>query len=659
MCDLTHTSQGIVSEFVPYGIGCIKSYFYKHSSNSEKFDVTLFKYPHVFIDNFLKNKPEVVAFSNYVWNSDLSYTFAEEIKKLSPDILIIFGGPNYPLEDNFREKWLQSHKSVDIYIVGEAEETFKKVIDLWYETKDIEQIKLSGINGCHALVHGKLFKSNDVISRLNNLDLFPSPYIEGYLDEFLEDKRLIPLTESNRGCPFTCTFCEKGSKIWTKVSSKSIARFEKEVEYIAERCKGKVLVLVDNNFGMFAQDIEIAKALARIKDKYDYPYHIATSTSKNAEDRILECAKILKGSLPVTVSVQSLDYDVLVNIKRKNVPINKSIKMAKLANSEDSNTRSEIILALPGDTKEKHFNTIFQLLDAGMKFILPYTLMLLDGSELSTSASRNKWKMKTKFRLNHRCFGVYKFGERQVSSAEIEEVVVGLDTLTFEDYLECRSFALTVSIFYSDDILDELLTFLNYFNIKPSHFISVIHERGWRFFTTGLVELYKSFNEATRNELWDDRENLELYIKSLNTMEKHNKIVGYNILFRHRAIALMELVDDIIDVAFKVAYELLDENTIKTYSPYLSELKIYSILRKRNIFDLEKKYKHSFNYDFCELEENGFESLPTKLSKPIEITFYHTDKQKRLFDGFSSGLEGAMRIIARLAMAKTYRTLKV
>lgn len=660
ICDLTHTAQGIVSEFVPYGIGCLKSYFYKHSNNRDRFDIKLFKYPEVFNDNFLKNEPKVVGFSNYIWNSDLSYAFAKEIKNLNPNILIIFGGPNYPLEDKYREKWLQSHKSVDIYIVGEGEEPFQKVLDLWYKTQDIEQIKRFGIDGCHALVQGKLFKSNDVVPRLDNIDLFPSPYIEGYLDEFLEDKGLIALNQTNRGCPFTCTYCEKGSGNWTKISSRSVTGFKKEVEYIAKRTEAQTLVIADNNFGMFPQDIKIAKVLAKIKDEYGFPLHIAVSTGKNVAERILKCARILKGSLPVTASVQSLDPEVLKNIKRRNISNDMLLKVAKFTHSAHSSTRSEIILALPGDTKEKHFNTTFQLIDAKMQFVLPYTLILLDGSELSTSISRNKWVMKTKYRLSHRCFGSYKFGERRIASAEIEEVVVGLDSLTFEDYLECRSFDLTVGIFYSDDMLFELLAFLNHFNIKSSYFISAIHERGTRFFTRGLIELYKSFDEATKKELWDDRESLESYIKSLGTMENPDKIVGYNILFRHRALALRELVDDITNVAFNVAYELLDENKKTSYSQFLSELKTYNILRKRNVFDFKKKYTSLFNYNFCELLENGFEGLPKKLSKPIKITFYHTDEQKRLFDGYdTSNLEGIMRILPRLAMIRTHRTLKV
>ena len=88
LCDLSHvTETGLASEFIPYGIGCIKSYFKEHAQSKDEFKISLFKHPKVFVNSFLENKPEVVGFSNYCWNSALSYTFAKEIKRIAPETL--------------------------------------------------------------------------------------------------------------------------------------------------------------------------------------------------------------------------------------------------------------------------------------------------------------------------------------------------------------------------------------------------------------------------------------------------------------------------------------------------------------------------------------------------------------------------------------------
>src|SRR5436190_4554967 len=94
--DLTHvTPLGYGTEMTPYPIACIKSWLIQYAAHGASCDVKLFKHPQKFIDAFLKDAPEIVGLSNYMWNLDLSYTIAREIKARRPGTLIVFGGPNY------------------------------------------------------------------------------------------------------------------------------------------------------------------------------------------------------------------------------------------------------------------------------------------------------------------------------------------------------------------------------------------------------------------------------------------------------------------------------------------------------------------------------------------------------------------------------------
>ena len=65
---------------------------------------------------------------------------------------------------------------------------------------------------------------------------------------------------------------------------------------------------------MYNTDIEISQAIARVKEKYYYPYYIQVSTGKNNKPKVLQCAEILKGSMSLAASVQSLDKEVLLKI---------------------------------------------------------------------------------------------------------------------------------------------------------------------------------------------------------------------------------------------------------------------------------------------------------------------------------------------------------
>ncbi len=120
----------------------------------------------------------------------------------------------------------------------------------------------------------------------------------------------------------------------------------------------------------------------------------------------------------------------------------------------------------------------------------------------------------------------------------------------------------------------------------------MLHERRHGY-SEGIIELFRSFDEATTTELWDSKEELEAYTKSnRDIIEKYvTGELGNNVLYRHRAMALLDLVDDLHDAVFSLAEELLrnkDESLYQQYSPYLTELKLYSLSKKRNVLDLER-----------------------------------------------------------------------
>jgi len=153
IADLTHTSTGsYATNLIPYPIASIKSYLLHYSKFPKKYIVKIFKRPDKFIDSYLKNKPTIIGLSNYVWNLELSYEIAKEIKSRNPATLIVFGGPNFPLDDESREEWLKKHPAVDVYIIGEAEEPFTKIADIWCETHSKEKVKLGGVMGCFSLI---------------------------------------------------------------------------------------------------------------------------------------------------------------------------------------------------------------------------------------------------------------------------------------------------------------------------------------------------------------------------------------------------------------------------------------------------------------------------------------------------------------------------
>ena len=134
LADLTHTNEKIISDNIPYGIGCVASFAEKILEF--KNPIKLFKYPST-LNEALKNDdvPNIIGFSNYVWNCELSLVFAKKIKEQYPEIIIVFGGPNYPLTKSEQKQFLINNPQIDFYIPKEGELAFTNLITFLINSK--------------------------------------------------------------------------------------------------------------------------------------------------------------------------------------------------------------------------------------------------------------------------------------------------------------------------------------------------------------------------------------------------------------------------------------------------------------------------------------------------------------------------------------------
>ena len=147
--DLTHTSQTIASEFMPYSVGCVAAYFKSKSLYSDQFEVELFKYPDDLIQAITTREPFALALSNYIWNSDIANEIAKSTKHLYPNVINVFGGVNFPEELPKQKEWLQKRPWVDFFIRLEGEISFTNlidnIVDYNFDIFKCKQLKLNSV----------------------------------------------------------------------------------------------------------------------------------------------------------------------------------------------------------------------------------------------------------------------------------------------------------------------------------------------------------------------------------------------------------------------------------------------------------------------------------------------------------------------------------
>ena len=658
LADLSHTKQGIANVSFPFGILCIASYAKKVLG--DEFEIELFKYPEEFNDYLSLKIPKIIGFSNFSWTKDIAYNFAKKIKEKFPEAIIVFGGPNYPLENDQREEFLKEHPFVDFYIRGEGELAFVELIKnlekFNFNAKDFKK-NLEKSPNCHYFYEGK-FIAGDVLPRIENLDEIPSPYTTGLADKFF-DNVLTPIIQATRGCPFRCTYCQEGQDYFNRIARLSPERVKLDLEFLAKKSGVPNLMLIDSNFGMFKEDLETCKSIACVKEKYSWPGHIEASLGKNSE-MVFEALDLLKEDIVLDVPVQSTDQIVLKNINRINISLEKMMKMANCGKVYKTNSFSEVILGLPGDTKKAHFKSMFDMIDGDVNVVRAHQLLMLSGAEISSKKTRKDFGMTTRFRIQPRCFGNYECLRENISACEIDELCIENNTMSYENYLDCRCLDLTIEIFYNNGIFYELIKYLKNRGISTSLFIEKIYEK---ILSSNLSDMYKDFINENETSLWESKNELERFIKQPGIIENYIKNnLRNNEQLRYRAIGVFNKMRELHEIAFDIAETLLSKRGLDSKErKYLKQLLKFSLFRKTNLLSIEEEQKDKFNFDFIKLLEVDFKIDPFSFysENEIEIEFYHSEEQKRLIKNyliqFGASINELGFMLSRVHVNKFYR----
>ena len=628
--NLVHTNHSCTG----IGLGIAQVASMASEKLEDQVEAQIFQRPEDFSAYLEQETPRIACFSNFIWNKNLSIEFSQRIKQKSPKTIIVFGGPNYPLNDQDQEEFLRSNPVIDFYIFREGELAF---LDLFNRLKefdfDVSRLKEQDlkISNTHYL-SGESFIQGDLLPQVKILDDIPSPYLTGLCDHLLE-QNFIPMLETKRGCPFKCTFCESGDDHYNKIFRFSFERSKKEINYLAQKSKSSVCMVTDLNFGMYADDIDFCKEIAQVQKQYDWPKRFFGINGKNNKERVIHAASLIEGAT-VSAAIQSTDKSVLKSIKRSNISLDQMIQMAKGKESKEtyqSGSFSELILCLPGGTYEAHFKSIKELMDAGLGMVRSHQFIMLPGAEASNRATRKKFDLQSQFRVVPHTASDYELFGESFNAPEIDEICVGSGTMPHSDYLKCRLMDLTVEIFYNNGLFREFFNLLLANGILISDLIFGIFEKV-REKNSPLEPVYKDFLKDTK-ELWNTKEGVNEFLSQPEVIKRYQKgELGNNEQLMYRGRAMFKYMGGLHKIVFEQTKLLL----LKKFSlndqifRYLEELTEFSLMRKKDVFAVDHCPQKLFHFDFISLMDGNFKDDPCKNFMPsgTKILFSHTESQK-------------------------------
>lgn len=462
------------SIYYPYAVGVLSSYALQFEDISSKYELAgiIFKEDTTEdVMSAIKN-PAIVGFSNYFWNYEYNLEQAKNIKEEYPECKIVFGGHQVSRDSDF----LHKYSFIDILIFGEGEIPFTRILRALDKNENLGNIP----NISFRNEMGEIIKTEDKAEGVEN---YPSPYLTGIFDKLLnvpEGMEFNAQLETNRGCPYHCSFCD-----WCDydlpMRQFPMERVKKDLEWISEH-KISYCMCVDSNFGLFERDEEIAEFAVSLKKKNGFPDKFGACFAKNKTNRIFTINKMFNDvgmSKGVSLAFQSMSETVLENISRKNMNKDKLSEQLELYHKAGIPTYTELILGLPGETLESFSEGICELLERGQHdSINVFRCEVYPNSTLSNKDYMKKFGIKTainKLNINHCAIS------NAVFSGGLE-YIIETSTMSAEDLVKATVFSACIQSVHCHGLLQCFAIYLHnamgvpYYNFYNS-FINFFSER--------------------------------------------------------------------------------------------------------------------------------------------------------------------------------------
>jgi radical SAM superfamily enzyme YgiQ (UPF0313 family) len=347
-----HASMGLRYLYANMGALQSKTELIEFNINTRVMDIA---------ESLLQRNPEIIGIGVYIWNATESLQLVKLLKVISPDTIIVLGGPEVSYEYETQE--LVS--CVNYVITGQADLAFKELCeDLFNNSKPLNKI-------IHPLP-----------VELSEIQL---PYAY-YNDEDVANR--VIYVEASRGCPFKCEFCL--SSLDKTVYPIDLDLFLSEMETLYQRGV-RHFKFVDRTFNLkAATSIRIMEFFLNKMDleNTDNPnsqnlfLHFELIPDHLPEKLKATIARFPEGSLQFEIGIQSLNPEVQTIISRKQNTQKVSDNLNWIRTHSQAHIHADLIIGLPGETIESFAEGLNQLYEMNPHEIQVGILKRLKGTPI-------------------------------------------------------------------------------------------------------------------------------------------------------------------------------------------------------------------------------------------------------------------------------------
>lgn len=390
---------------------------------------------------------DVLGISLYTWNQRYSLDVARRARAVRPDLRIIAGGPSVPRRAAASADFLAQHPWLDALVLGEGERAFVDIVTAVRDERSLADI--AGVVTASVTGPSRPRLAGDAFAGIG------SPYLDGTFEELVARNEIGPIgaavLETNRGCPFACTFCDWGQATQSRVNELPLDRVERELSWLAERGV-PYLYLVDANFGIRRRDEELTRTIGQLARTHSSPRFVFFHLTKNATTKNLRTVELLHEhgvATQVALSMQDFDADVLLAIKRDNIRPSDALDLRERCHAQGIPTHNELMLGLPAQTSASIRRTVAAAITPfpNDSFFL-YPTRVLDNAELAEPAYRARFGIET------RLVPTYPPDPADDPFVlEYEELVVATRALPLDEWCDAHAFGFLLAALWNQRLL--------------------------------------------------------------------------------------------------------------------------------------------------------------------------------------------------------------
>lgn len=301
------------------------------------------------IEDIISRGYRVVAFSCYIWNIEMIVKVSETIKKIVPELKVLFGGPEVSYD---AREVMEKHPWLDFVVRGEGEIALKQFAEYLLGRREIEQV----CNLTYRSQDG--IEENPLHPLIEDFSLIPEFYMQSEQHDF-ENK--IVYYEASRGCTYRCAYCL--SSISKRVRFFPLDRVKRELKHLVE-LGVKQIKFVDRTFNYNKEYmVEMLEYLISIDDG-NINFHFEITASLLDKEVLSVLKQVRKGLFQFEIGVQSTNDLTLKSVYRPN-QFNKIREIVQeIKEGGNIHQHLDLIAGLPFETLEvfrTSFNDVFDL----------------------------------------------------------------------------------------------------------------------------------------------------------------------------------------------------------------------------------------------------------------------------------------------------------